>query len=148
MNSHPKANVPEIRSDGRRRVVRVGLVMLAVAVVGGILFWFDPAKGGFFPVCRFHQLTGLNCPGCGGLRALHHLAHGEILSAFRCNPLLLVLLPIFGFVGLRWVLRGNQAVAGGSWFVRPGALWSLLVVTVLFAILRNLPGPAFAWMSP
>jgi len=126
----------------------VGLIAGVSLAAGILLFRFDPAQGGLYPVCLLHQLTGLNCPGCGGLRALHHLTHGEFISAFHCNPLLMLLLPVFLFAGVRWVVRGNQAVGGRSPLARPGVLWSLLAVTLLFTILRNLPGPAFAWMSP
>jgi len=126
-------------------VVLVGAAFLAVA---GVFFFFDPAQGGFYPSCLFHQLTGLNCPGCGSLRALHHLTHGEFLAAFRSNPLLIVLLLLIALLGVRWLKRGRGTLVNDPILSRPATAWALLAVTLAFAVLRNLPWPAFAWMSP
>lgn len=130
-------------SQRRPMVILTGAAVLAGALV---FFFFDPAQGGWFPRCQFHKLTGLNCAGCGSLRALHHLTHGEFGAAFRSNPLLLLLLPCVTFVAGRWCWYGNRAF--DSVFFRPVAIWTLLGLTIAFAILRNLPWPAFAWMSP
>lgn len=113
-----------------------------------MFFFFDPVRAGFYPTCLFHKLTGLNCPGCGGLRAIHHLTHGNIVTAFHCNPLFIALLPFLIFIALRWIKHGREAFNANIVFFRPRALWTLLAVTLAFTILRNLPGPAFAWMSP
>lgn len=134
------------RAPVRNRLIFLGAAaFLAIAVV---FFVFDPARGGFFPRCMFHQYTGLNCPGCGSLRALHHLTHGEFLTAFRCNPLLMVLLPLIALIGMRWFKRGRGAFGDDPVFLRPATAWILVGVTLVFTILRNLPWPAFAWMSP
>ena len=140
--------MPEAQSIPSRRVWKGALIAAALALVGAVFFLFDPVRSSFYPTCLFHNLTGLNCPGCGGLRALHHLTHGEILAAFHCNPLLMVLLPIVAFLAFRWFKHGSEAFDGNTAFFRPAAIGTLLAVTVVFTILRNLPWPAFAWMSP
>jgi len=124
------------------------LIAAALLAVAGVFYVFDPAQGGFYPACLFHSLTGLNCPGCGSLRALHHLTHGEIVAAFRSNPLLIGLLPVIAFLGVRWLRRGRGSFVNDPAIFRPAIAWTLLAVTLAFAVLRNLPGPAFAWMSP
>src|SRR5258706_8063077 len=58
-----------------------------------ILYRFDPATVHFYPRCVFHALTGLQCPGCGTTRALHHLLHGDVAGAFRLHALLFVAVP-------------------------------------------------------
>ncbi len=137
-------------SDGLSRANR-GIIALAagagLVAVAAVLFVFDPARGGFYPPCLLHQYTGLNCPACGSLRALHHLTHGEFRAAFHCNPLLLVLLLLAAWVGADWLIRGRTALEKNP-FLRPRAAYILLLVTIAFAVLRNLPGPVFAWMSP
>ena len=130
-------------SQRRPIVILIAATLLAMALV---FFFFDPAQSGWYPRCQFHRLTGLNCAGCGSLRALHHLTHGEIGAAFRCNPLVIGLLPLLAFVGVRWLRHGRKAF--DTVLLRPVAVWTLLAVTVAFGVLRNLPGPAFAWMSP
>lgn len=140
--------MPEARSNPSQRVWKGVLIAATVGLVVTVFFLFDPVRSSFYPACLFHNLTGLNCPGCGGLRALHHLTHGEILAAFHCNPLLMVLLPIVAFLTFRWFRRGSEAFDGNSVFFRPATIGTLLAVTLVFTILRNLPWPAFAWMSP
>lgn len=54
---------------------------------------YDPALGGVFPPCPFHSLTGLQCPGCGSQRAVHHLLNFDLVSAFHQNALLVLSIP-------------------------------------------------------
>jgi hypothetical protein len=148
MTSSAKYKNSEAGTRLSKRALLALLTTAAVLAVAGVLFIFDPAQGGFYPSCMFHNLTGLNCPGCGSLRALHHLTHGEILVAFRSNPLLMTLLPLFAFIGVRWLQHGRGPFENDSIFLRPATAWTLLAATLVFTVLRNLPGPAFAWMSP
>jgi len=117
-------------------------------MVLGVLYFFDPATHGFYPGCLFHKLTGLDCPGCGGLRAAHHLLHGEFAAAFRYNPLLVVSTPVLLFLlGRKWIKM--QTGAQDSVGTRSHDFyWVFLLVLVIFGIVRNLPFAAFAWMSP
>ena len=98
----------------RTSPLRRKLLMLAtaVAVLGcaTLLYRVDPAKGGAYPPCPLHAMTGYYCPGCGSLRAVHRLLHGQLATAFRMNPLLVASLPVLGLLWLfpdwqrkRWV---------------------------------------------
>ena len=130
MNGHPAT------STLRNFVIVAGLFALGVA--GVVLYFFDPETAGFYPVCAFHQLTGLQCPGCGSLRALHQLTHGNIVGAWHFNPLLVACLPLVMWLGARELVR---LVFGWRWpgiITRPIIGWSLVVVTVVFGIARNL----------
>jgi hypothetical protein len=122
--------------------------LLAVVAGFAVLSLFDPAKHSFYPYCLFHRLTGLNCPGCGGLRALHQLSHGHLTAAFRLNALVVLGTPMAVSLGARrlwcWAVGKPQP----PFVLRPGWLWLGLVVVIAFGILRNLPFAAFAWMSP
>jgi hypothetical protein len=130
----------------RKRIV----ILLTAAVLGvaALFFFFDPRQGGLYPICLFHKFTGLECPGCGSLRALHELTHGNFLAAFHCNPLLITLLPMMGYLGIRWLKGGRSRIASDVQLTGPAVAWTMLAVTVTFGVLRNLPWPAFAWMSP
>ena len=127
--------------------------LLWVSLAGGglgllVLFYFEPGKYPFYPFCPFHELTGLNCPACGSLRALHQLSHGNILAAFHFNPLLLVSLPFLGIV----LARNLSARIIGSPLQpteqRPLLWWLVLGVVVGFGILRNLPFTPFYRPGP
>jgi hypothetical protein len=112
--------------------------LIAVVIAGVILYLFDPETAGFYPVCALHQLTGWQCPGCGSLRALHQLTHGNIAGAWRFNPLLVACLPLGFWLALREAVR---LAFGWRWpgvITRPIIGWSLVVVTVAFGIARNL----------
>jgi drug/metabolite transporter (DMT)-like permease len=109
---------------------------LAVGGVGLVLlFVFNPAQHGFYPTCQFHQLTGWDCPGCGGLRATHFLLHGEIGRAFRLNPLLVLALPlVVGWAAYAlWAGRTRRRVR-----LPEKAAYISAVVILLFGVLRNL----------
>jgi uncharacterized protein DUF2752 len=54
-----------------------------------------PSDGAGIPVCLFHSLTGLPCPGCGLTRAFSSLLHGQVAAAFAYHPFVFLLLPLF-----------------------------------------------------
>ncbi|MEM7394570.1 MAG: DUF2752 domain-containing protein, partial [Verrucomicrobiota bacterium] len=64
-----------------------GLIGLPLATGLGFLFLFNPAKVSWIPQCPWFFLSGFYCPGCGSVRATHHLLHGNLIGAFRLNPL-------------------------------------------------------------
>ena len=125
----------------RKAEPRAWLVIWGVVLLGGcvLLFYFNPAQHGFYPRCAFYQMTGLQCPGCGGLRAAHQLLHGHVLEALRLNALAVLALPLAA-----WVLWRNWARGGAV--VRARWVWLCLVGLLLFGAVRNLPG--FGWLSP
>ncbi len=130
----------------RRNLSRLlpGLVGLVLAAMLLVLHQFDPSLGGFYPGCTFHKLTGLNCTGCGGLRATHHLLHGRVLTAFHHNALVVLGAPVVaGWAGCqlwrRW--RGIPPKLDG---LSTGWLWVLFGGMIAFTVLRNLP---FAWCA-
>lgn len=101
----------------------------------------DPYRPGGHLVCPVLALTGLYCAGCGGQRAVHDLAHGDVAAAWGMNPLVVVGAPLVLLVWAAWLRRrwlGAPAVAGG----RGTAAWVLLAVVVAFAVLRNVPALA------
>ncbi len=73
--------------------------------VGVMVFFFNPSTHGFYPVCLFHVLTGLNCPGCGMTRALHALLHGNFLLALKDNALFVAALTVLAVWGARFAVR-------------------------------------------
>ena len=110
-----------------------------------MIFFFNPATHAFYPVCRFHQLTGLNCPSCGATRAIYALLHGRLIIALHDNALF-VLAP--AALALRGVWLGAKKFCGrpAGRFFPATFLWPLLATMLFFAVLRNLP--AFTFLSP
>jgi hypothetical protein len=139
MNSAP----PKIYPANSRAAV---LILAATAAgIAGTVFFFNPSANNFYPVCQFHRLTGLNCPGCGMTRALYALLHGHFSTALRDNALLLLGLAAAALRGLWLGAKKFHGAAGGEFFPAKFLL-PLLVIALVFTVLRNLP--AFAFLSP
>ena len=115
----------------------IGVVVAAASVV--ILFFFNPSQFGFYPRCFFKMATGLDCPGCGGLRATHQLLHGHVREAFALNPLFVFAVPIAGFFLLRPCIEKRMGRKLLQNFPLTAAVWICGAVVVAFGVLRNLP---------
>jgi len=138
---------PRIRSAPNLMLLWLAAV-LATAAGLAVLFFFDPARWGFYPPCTFHRLTGLNCPGCGGLRALHQLVHGHFATAVHFNVLAVLSVPVLLGISVCALRRRKNGAGKPQAFVPPVSIWLFLGVMVAFGILRNLRFPLLAWLSP
>lgn len=121
-------------------------ILTGGVAVGLVLFFVDPSQVPIYPACPFHQLTGLDCPGCGSTRAMHALLHGQLVTALRFNAMLVFSLPLFAWFGFRFVwggIKGKPPVA-----IQPVWVWFYLAAWMAFAVLRNLPVQPFSWFAP
>ncbi|MGO1279363.1 MAG: DUF2752 domain-containing protein [Cellulosimicrobium funkei] len=133
----------------RRRVPREAVAPLAVgALVAAATAYVgagDPNRPGHYVTCPLLALTGLACPGCGGLRATHDLVHLDLAAAWSMNPLWVVVAPLLVVLWGLWLVR--------AWRGRPaprvpaGVAWTSLAVLVLFGVLRNVPA-LVPWLGP
>ena len=124
----------------------VVVVLAATAMgAGAMVFLFNPATHQFYPVCLFHALTGLNCPGCGMTRALYALLHGNLRVALKDNALFILTLGALVIWAAQFVVRKIRHQPT-TFNVPPKYLWLSLVIALVFAVVRNLPG--FDWLSP
>jgi hypothetical protein len=128
---------------GHWAILSYAVLMACVA----LLYFFNPAQHGFYPTCIFFKTTGLLCPGCGTLRAMHQLLHGHIEAAFRFNALTVSCLP-FAALGCVQVMRCRAAQKPALAWIRPSWLWVGLVILIAFGILRNLPGASHFLLTP
>lgn len=134
---------PRARRTGALRLplLAAGAAAVVVATVGAV----DPNEPGHYPTCPFLAVTGWWCPGCGALRAVHALAHGDLGTALARNPFTVV--AAAGLV-VGWVLWARRRWLGRArtWVAPPAVLYALLAAVVAFGVLRNLPG--WTWLSP
>lgn len=132
---------------GRRYLeLLTGLVLLSTALM--LLRALNPGTSGVFPPCPFLWLTGWYCPGCGSLRALHQLLHGNLRSAFAFNPFAILASPFLAYAGASraaFLFRGRYLPRV---FLSGRLIWSLCIAVVLFGILRNLPMYPFHLLAP
>ena len=135
---------------GKTRYQRVkSLAVLGIVSTAlYFLYVFNPASSTFYVPCPFHALTGLYCPGCGSLRAIHQLLHGHMAAAFGLNPLMILSLPFLGYCFLSYCLIGIRGRSLPDVFVPPLSIWIYLGVVLLFWIIRNISWYPFSWLAP
>lgn len=73
------------------------LIAAAVCAAAIILYTYNPLSVSFYPRCPSKWLTGFDCPGCGSLRAMHALLHGNISAAWHYNAALFFAIPAIIF---------------------------------------------------
>ena len=132
----------------RWRSAPLGVISGLIIFLGGatVLFFFEPGSYSFYPRCLFYQTTGLLCPGCGSLRAVHQLLHGHIAAALRFNALLVTAIPIGSWFLARSVFRAKNG-SFPSLHLPPAWLWAGLAVILLFGLLRNFPFAHAFWLA-
>ncbi|MFL6155204.1 MAG: DUF2752 domain-containing protein [Marmoricola sp.] len=131
--STPAPAQPRLRRLGAPLGVAAGVGLASLA-----LHWRDPHQHGSWGLCPFKAVTGWDCPGCGGLRAVNDLGHGQLGAAFASNALFVASIPLLvGFwvlwVGNRW--SGSGPVVGER--TRRIGTWALVGLAVAFAVFRN-----------
>ena len=124
------------------------MALLGLAAGMAILFWFDPNRFPFFPVCLFHRWTGWNCPGCGAMRGLHELLHGHVLAALRDNPLVMLAIPWVAIAGGRRIVRQLQGRPLALPWIGPGRVAWILAGLLVYMLVRNIPCVPFIYLSP
>jgi len=125
------------------------LAALFIAAVGLVLLRaFDPARSWIFPPCPVHYLTGCYCPGCGSLRAIHALLHGDVHRAWAMNPLTIVLLPFVAYGLFSEILVGLRGRGLPQPRLSSSAIYALGCMIVLFGVIRNLPLVPFSLLAP
>ena len=129
-------------------ILRYGAFALAAFAGIAVLYAYDPSTSGLYPQCPFHFLTGLHCPGCGTLRALHQASTGDIVAAFGLNPLMMSSVPFVGYALLSGIRRDLTGRSLPTVFIPSFWIWLLLGVVISFWVLRNIPVYPFSVLAP
>jgi hypothetical protein len=106
----------------------------------------DPHVSHSWGVCPLYFATGVYCPGCGSLRAVNDLTHGQLGAAASSNLLLVALIPVLGLLFVRWAVASWQGYDAHLVPPVPRLVTvGLVLLVVAFAVARNLPG---SWLAP
>ncbi len=119
-------------------------ILAAVAGAFAYVGTVDPNESGHYPVCPLLELTGVLCPGCGGLRSAHAFIHGDLGAALEANAIATVGYFLFAAVWVLWLVRAwrGQPLRIG---LAPVWWWGVGAVLLIFTVVRNLPfGSALA----
>lgn len=140
--------VPAIDLTSTRRA------LLAPALSGGVglaavalLHARDPHDQGSYGFCPFLSLTGLPCPGCGGLRAVNDLTRGDVVAAVSSNALAVVLVVGLAVLWAAWFVRRAGGRHGAPFTaLSTRTAWLVLPVVAVFGVLRTTPWGS--WLAP
>ena len=120
----------------KKRLWRV-LFLWGALLTAGIGYGLFCSRTGVGIPCILHQLTGLDCPGCGMTRAVLALARLDIAAAFGYNAIWPIILGYLLWIGLgvsvAYVKRGEVFCLPGK--TRMHAV--VLAVIVIYGTLRN-----------
>ena len=119
------------------KTVKIGIILFFLL----LCYYFLNQKFSIGIPCIFHEITGLYCPGCGVTKLTFSLLELDFYQAFRANPLifiLLILAIIYYLIKiiLNKLFKINITISNYVYYI-------LLVITILFGVLRNIPGFEF-----
>ena len=125
-----------MQENKNKKIIYYGVIFLVLLIV----YYFLNQKINLKIPCIFHTLTGYYCPGCGITRMLFSLLNLNFYQAFRYNPLVFILL--FGYIIIKIIeiLTKHKFQYSNKFQI------SLLIITILFGILRNIE--TFSFLLP
>lgn len=117
-----------------REVMKKGAVLLAAGCAYFVLYMTT----GLGLPCVFHEVTGLDCPGCGVSRMLVSLLRLDFAAAWGYNAVLLCMLPVLlalliGSI-VRYVRTGSRKMTRFENIL----IWALVIILLAWGVLRNL----------
>jgi len=125
-----------------------GIYCLLTVIGVAFLALVDPEETVYIPVCPCRLLTGLYCPGCGSLRAIHAITQLRFDRALAYNSLFVLFSPL-----LLWFFAGNLATAFWGpdkikFYLAPALGKALLGVILAYFVIRNIPAYPFTLLQP
>lgn len=127
-----------------RKKLLFSIFVFILGVVTFLLFLFLNHTYSFYIPCFFHKITGFYCPGCGITRMILSLLKFDFYQAFRWNPFLFSVIPLFLIYGIIYYF---------CWLYDkkiprlPNIVWNiLLILAIIFMVLRNIP--LFEYLKP
>jgi hypothetical protein len=133
----------------RQRLAPIGLgtplvVATSAACVCAAIWVGDPTTPhGPLPVCPTKALLGIDCPGCGSLRMLYSLMHGNLLAAARFNALGLVAVGLLVWAYVAWTYGRVAGRRITSWQHHRWSAVVTLSLVVAWFLVRNIPFAPF-----
>lgn len=120
------------------------LVGVAAIVLCAVIWVGDPTTpNGVLPPCPIKALLGIDCPGCGSMRMLYSLMHGNVWAAVRFNALGVVAVVLLVWAYLAWTYGRVVGRRITSWQHSRWAALVALVLWVVWLVVRNLPFAPF-----
>lgn len=122
----------------------IAVAAFAVLACGAIWVGDPTTPNGPFPVCPTKALLGLDCPGCGSLRMLYCLMHGDLLAAARFNALGLAAVVLLVWAYAVWIYGRVAGRHVRGWQHHRRAAVATLSLVVVWFVVRNIPVAPFS----
>ena len=84
---------------------------------------------------------------CGATRAVHSLLRGDVVGAMDHNLLLVLLVPVFIYAFVAWTATRMGHPLKPVPINSPWVWGPLTIVTIVFTVVRNIPGTPFHWLN-
>lgn len=82
MRSNPPPTEKQMIKKRRNKMILITIGLVFAGLAAGLL-----ASYGIGLPCIFHELTGLDCPGCGNTRAAVSILKLDFAASFSYNPM-------------------------------------------------------------
>jgi hypothetical protein len=92
-------------------ILALALVTPILAIIGLVCLQIPLLLNQIPSICIIKNIFGVECPGCGMMRALSHLINGNINQSIELNWKAVVIGPLLVGIYLNWVftvVRGNR----------------------------------------
>jgi len=113
------------------------LLSLSIAVMCFILILFPLDKYNFYPPCPWYYFTKTYCPGCGTMRGISGIIHGDLFSLFRYNFLAAISFPFLLYSYLSIGIKGFMGFQLPYLMTTKVEIYCLLGIIIIYALLRN-----------
>src|SRR6476469_5728806 len=98
----------DARPTRSERMLGPALTLGGLAAATVALHVRDPHVSHSWGLCPLYALTGIYCPGCGGLRGVNDLTDGHVGAAASSNLLLVLAIPVVVLLLARWTWASWQ----------------------------------------
>ena len=122
-----------------QRASKTLLIRIAVLVAIFIAAWFWEWQG--TSLCLFHTLTGLECPGCGMIRAFHAISHGDFAAAINHNifgPVVYLCFMTILLSDIAYLTMGRRILPRIPEKMKQVSAYNALFLVIAYGILRNI----------
>ena len=111
----------DCRQSTRWRLLTAGTVAFAWFVV--FAAFVHPPHGTGIPLCLWHSVSSVRCPGCGLSRSISSLAHGHWADSLRYHPFGFAVFALCAAVAAMSVLRRPSRDKAEPRAFRVGFIW-------------------------
>lgn len=120
-----------------RKVIRIILIEILLVIL--LWLFINSTYIEFIPQCWVYKNTGILCPSCGGTRCIQNIMRGNVIEAFKINPVIFIIVCYLAILNIVYLSNLNKKekklkyIYPKYWYV---IIW--VTILVLYTIVRNM----------